>query len=85
MSNDKKLKVAIIGVGNIGSAHAAAIYSGKIPHMCLAALCDSDEQRLTALKQTYSDVPVFDSAQQLFDSGVAEAVVIATPHYLHPP
>ena len=85
MSNEKKLKVAIIGVGNIGSAHAAAIYSGKIEHMRLVALCDIDAVKAEQLRHNYPDIPVFTSTEELFDSRLAEAVVIATPHYYHPP
>ena len=40
MSDGRHLKVAVIGVGNIGSAHARAIYSGEVSGMKLAALCD---------------------------------------------
>ena len=35
------VKVGIVGVGNIGSAHAACIYAGQVEGMTLAALCDS--------------------------------------------
>ena len=44
----KKVKVGIIGVGNIGSAHASTIYSGKIKGMALCALCDISRKRREA-------------------------------------
>lgn len=34
------VKVGIIGVGNIGSAHAKCIADGKVKGMVLSALCD---------------------------------------------
>ena len=42
MSDTEKLRVGIIGVGNIGSAHAHAIFEGLVPNMSLRALCDTD-------------------------------------------
>ncbi|MBQ9112912.1 MAG: Gfo/Idh/MocA family oxidoreductase [Clostridia bacterium] len=85
MSDENKLKVGIIGVGNIGGAHASAVYGGEIEHMCLAALCDCDPEKAAELRRKYPDIPVFESARELFDSGLAQAVIIATPHYYHPP
>ena len=34
------VRLGIIGIGNIGSAHAHSVYDGHIPGMTLAALCD---------------------------------------------
>ncbi len=84
MSDQKKLKVGIIGVGNIGGAHAASIYSGAVEHMTLTALCDSNALIAKRLEELYPDVPVFSDARELMESGAAEAVIIATPHYFHP-
>lgn len=78
------ITIGIIGVGNIGSAHAASIYGGKIAGLRLAALCDTSEKRRNALKTLYPDIPIFENAEALLASGLAEAVIIATPHYFHP-
>ena len=40
-AQNKLVKCGIIGVGNIGSAHAACLYGGQVDGMELAALCDS--------------------------------------------
>lgn len=79
------VKIGIIGVGNIGSAHAATIYGGKIENMRLTALCDIDDSRRDILKTLYPDIPMFKSAEELIESGLCDAVLIATPHYAHPP
>lgn len=79
------LNTGIIGVGNIGSAHAAAIYSGRVRGMRLSALCDTDAERRKKLSEVYPDIPVFESAEELISSGKAQAVIIATPHYGHVP
>ena len=85
MSDEKKLKVGIIGVGTIGSAHAAAIYLGEIPNMRLVALCDISSEKIASLKEKYGDVPAFTSHTELINSGLCDAVIISTPHYFHPP
>ncbi len=37
------VKVGIVGIGNMGSAHAKSIFSGNIKGMELAAVCDIRE------------------------------------------
>ena len=78
------VNIAIIGVGNIGSAHAASIYGGKVDGLKLAALCDISEKRRNELQALYPDIPIFSDADSLLKSGLADAVIIATPHYFHP-
>lgn len=73
----------IIGVGNMGSAHAACIAGGKINNMHLYAICDIDTERLEFCKKTYPDVLLFtDWKEAVLDKGV-DAVIIAVPHPLH--
>jgi predicted dehydrogenase len=80
-----KIKVGIIGVGNIGTAHAKSIYNGEIDGMELVALCDIDSKRRKALADEFVEILVFDSADSLIASGICDAVIIATPHYFHVP
>ena len=79
------LRVGIIGVGNIGSAHAAALYAGKAEGMTLAAVCDTDPARRLWAKEHLPGVAVFAEDDEFFDRSGADAVIVATPHYLHPP
>ncbi|MBQ9086437.1 MAG: Gfo/Idh/MocA family oxidoreductase [Clostridia bacterium] len=81
----KAVRIGIIGIGNIGSAHASAINGGDIPGLVLGALCDNDPKRAAELKELYPHVPVYENAEEMMDSGLVEAVVISTPHYDHPP
>ena len=85
MSDTEKLRVGIIGVGNIGSAHAHAIFEGLVPNMSLRALCDTDADVRARLEREYAGVPVFAAHGELIESGEVDAVIIATPHYYHPP
>ena len=75
----KKVRLGIIGVGNMGSTHARWILEGKVPRLELAALCDHKSEALRA----FPDVPGYARAQDLFRSGKVDAVLIATPHYDH--
>ena len=78
------VRLGIIGLGNMGSTHAKNINAGKVPGMVLGAICDIAEARRDFAKKLYPDVPVFATAQDLYESGTVDAVVIAVPHYDHP-
>ncbi len=78
-----KVRVGIIGIGNIGTAHATCIYNNEINGMCLAALCDISDSRQQYCKEKFADVPFFTDYKQMFSSGLIDAVIISTPHRLH--
>jgi predicted dehydrogenase len=50
-----------------------------------AAFCDNNPKRLSEIKALYPDVPAFSDGEELMKSGLVDAVIIATPHYFHPP
>ncbi len=79
-----KLRLGVIGYGNMGSGHVGNIMNGKVPNMVVGAVCDNVPSRLEAVKAKYPDMPVFANATDLFKSGLCDAVIIATPHYDHP-
>ena len=80
----KKVKMGIIGYGNMGKGHAKRIMDGLIPNMELAAICDIDEKKLEIAKGLYPDVPVFTDVEEMYKSGLIDSVLIAIPHYDHP-
>ena len=82
---ETQLRVAVVGLGNMGSAHAGAIFDGKVPGAVLAAVCDIAPARREWAAKRLPGVPVFDSYDRLLSEGTMGAVIIATPHYLHPP
>ena len=80
-----KVRMGIIGYGNMGTKHVQNIAEGKVTDMELAAVCDISEARRRAVKERYSDIPVFENAEEMYGSGLCDAVLIAVPHYDHPP
>ena len=77
------IRTAVIGIGNMGSAHARCIYSGAIPGMQLAAVCDLRPERLDWAKNELPGTALYDSWESLISSGTIDAVIIAVPHPLH--
>jgi len=80
-----KVRLGIIGFGNIGAQHAKHIIAGEVPDIELTTVADgSQEMRANASEILGADFPVFNSGKDLIDSGKADAVLIAIPHYQHP-
>ena len=80
----KKIRLGIVGIGNIGSSHAKTLMAGKCPEFELAAVADTNPDRLTWAKETLGDsIRTFATAEEMFDSGVIDACIIAVPHYAH--
>ena len=77
------IRLAVIGVGNMGSAHAQCVGSGQVEGLALSALCDIQESRLGWCAERFPEVPRFADWRALIASGAADAVLIATPHPLH--
>ena len=75
-----QVRLGIVGVGNMGGAHARSVLANKINRCVLSAVCDSDPARF----KDYPDLPQFKTPQKMFKSGKVDAILIATPHYSHP-
>jgi len=80
------VRIGIIGYGGMGSAHAHYLGKGEVPNATLAAICDTSPDARERARQKFGDaVQLFDGADALMDSGAVDAVMVATPHYFHPP
>ncbi|MBP2111056.1 Gfo/Idh/MocA family oxidoreductase [Paenibacillus sp. FSL P2-0089] len=80
-----KVRYGIIGVGGMGRTHAQSLLS-DIKGAELTAVCDISPERLEWAEEHLPDhVQRFLSPEELFKSGIIDAVMIATPHYDHPP
>ncbi|MBN2980203.1 MULTISPECIES: Gfo/Idh/MocA family protein [Cohnella] len=80
----EQVRFGIIGMGNMGSGHAASLMAGKIKGVALAAVCEASEARRQSIRETWPELAVFETSRQLFESGLVDAVLIATPHFDHP-
>jgi len=74
-----KVRVGIIGMGNMGKYHADYLLQNKVSRCELAAVCSSTPAKL----EKYQALKIFDSGEALIHSGLVDAVLIATPHYSH--
>lgn len=82
----EQVRIGIVGIGGMGRNHGGNILNGNVPGAVLTAVCDVDPQRLDwARENLEKDVGVYDSAHDLYGAKVCDAVIIATPHYQHPP
>ena len=75
--------VAVIGLGNMGSAHASCIAGGEITGMRLAAVCDVDEKKCAAFTAANPSVRAYTDYKALLQDKATDAVIIAVPHLLH--
>lgn len=81
----KKIKLGIIGAGNMGSGHIKTIMDGKVPEIELTAAADVLENRRQWCRENVPEgVNIYESGSELIRSGSCEAVLIAVPHYQHP-
>lgn len=82
----EEIKLGLIGLGNMGSAHAKSILEGKVPGLVLSAAADHRESRREWAKEHFPPkIRLFSEGDALVESGACDAVLIATPHYQHPP
>ncbi|MGM9680801.1 MAG: Gfo/Idh/MocA family protein [Eubacteriales bacterium] len=90
-----KVKVGVIGIGNMGSGHVRMMTNGDCPEFELVAICDLIPERMeNALKEiekrsseageAMPEIACFTDAIQMLDSGLLDAVTVAVPHYDHP-
>lgn len=81
----EKVRLGIIGLGNMGTSHIRNFNAGKIPNGVITAVCDIDE---TALKNGAAlvdhEVKTYTDAIEMIKSDDIDAVLVAVPHYLHP-
>ncbi len=81
----EKVRLGIIGIGNMGSDHARSLLEGKVPEMELAAVADLRETRRRWAKENLPDsVRIFEDGDSLIGAHCCDAVLVATPHYDHP-
>ena len=81
MANEQ-VKLAVIGVGAMGSLHARDIL--KLPNTELAAICDINPQRVETNAKACG-CKMFTDYRKMLEQVELDGVIIATPHNGHPP
>lgn len=75
-----KIKLALIGVGNMGSAHVNSI--SELDNCELIAVCDIDKSKVESFVSD-DNIQVFYDYKELLKWGEFDGLIIATPHYDH--
>ena len=95
----KKVRFGVVGLGMMGLHHAKTLVghaaaaqganfaqkkssSGRGP-FCLGAVCDVVSETAERVGAELG-VRHFTDAQEMYDSGLVDAVIVTTPHYFHP-
>lgn len=79
MATEKEILLGVIGLGNMGRAHAALVRDGAIPGLRLAAVADPSPGAL----EPFGEASRFSGGAELIERAGVDAVLIATPHYSH--
>lgn len=81
----KRVRIGIIGIGNMGTGHAQNILAGRCPDIELTAVADNNPDRLKWAEENLgSSVARYPVAEELMDSGKIDAIIVSVPHYDHP-
>ncbi|MGL5122779.1 MAG: Gfo/Idh/MocA family protein [Fusobacteriaceae bacterium] len=84
------LRIGIVGIGFMGGVHVCSftenpmIKGGTVKNGKLVAVCDINPERLKWAAEKVEGVLTFLDYKEMIASGEIDAVIIATPHYLHP-
>ena len=79
-----KIRLGIIGMGNMSSGHLRSILNGDSPRITVTAFADIDPEKLRKASELCPSASAFDTAEEMLDSGLIDAALIAVPHYSHP-
>ena len=67
-----KVRLGIVGLGLMGTAHARSILNGQVPGCELAAICDQRKDTASG----FPDIPFFSEPAAMLRSGKIDAVLI---------
>jgi len=81
-----KIRIGLIGYGNMGRNHAQYLVCGEVPDAELTAVCDSNADNINRAKKDFASTGIkyFSDAEELMKSGLADGIFIVVPHYQHP-
>ena len=76
-----KVRLGIVGLGNIGKFHTGYLLAGKIARCELTAVSDTHAPNLAPVAA--QGVATLSDCTEMIRSGKINALVVATPHFLH--
>lgn len=78
-----KVRVGLIGVGNIGYVHLNQIMQGRVAGMVMVACCDIDVNKQEQIQKAFPNLDIYADYHDLLRRDDVDAVIIAVPHPLH--
>ena len=81
-SETKEVRVALLGTGAIAQVVHLPLLS-EFPGVQLAAVCDVDRPKATAIANRFEIPTVYRNDAQVFEDDDIDAVIICTPSHLH--
>ena len=80
----RKIRIGVIGIGNMGSEHCRNLLSGSCPEIELAAAADLRPDRIRWAEENLPEnVHIYPSGSRLIAEEDCDAVLIAVPHFQH--
>lgn len=81
------VRLGVVGLGAIAHDYIELICQGNVLDVSLTALCSREKAKLTQIIDHYPtlcNVSCYTKYEQMITSGQVDAVLICTPHGLHP-
>ena len=80
-----KVRLGIIGAGNMGSGHINNYLKGLLPEIEITAVADRRQERRDWARSALGEgVVIYEEGSDLIANGPVDAILIAVPHYQHP-
>ena len=90
----EKVRLGIIGIGNMGTGHLGNILGRQCPEIEVTAVADINPARLDHARSMVEkaraehpeipEIATFTDAMEMIGSGQVDAILVAVPHYDHP-
>ncbi|MFD1956253.1 Gfo/Idh/MocA family protein [Paenibacillus thailandensis] len=82
----ERIRLGIVGMGNMGCGHADYLTKGAVKGVELTAVADQSREKLNQAVSRFGEhLKTFTDTEDMYRSGTVDGVLICTPHYDHPP
>ena len=78
----KQVRIGVVGLGNISKFHTGYLLDNKISRCQLTAVSDAYAPGLEPFKNR-PGLKTYSTSEEMIRSGEIDAIIIATPHFLH--